>query len=462
MENGSYLISALITLIIVSCVGINSSKKVKNSKDFAIGGRNFSSSQVAASIIGTLVGGASTIGTAQAAFVSGFNGMWFTLGASLGCIFLGFFLAKPLRDANVYTIPEFMIKFYGQKSRVTSSIISSLAIFVHITGQVLAAVAIFTSLFFVGENLAVLITMILIISYIFFGGFLGSSIVGSIKTVLLYITLSVSAYIVLKGFNGVNGFVTSFPKNPWFNLFSNGIFSGLAQGFSLVVGVCSTQTYLQAIFSGKSAEESKRGSFIAALLIPPIGLICTIIGMFMRVNHPEIISKQALPIFVINYLNPVIGGVVIATLIISVVATGAGLTLGISTMISRDIYKVFINKKADDKKELLSLRISVLAVSLLATLMVFLNLDSLILKWAFLSMTLRGTVVFMPLLFVLILKNKTPRKAGFISMIFAPLITIILSTFKLISVDPLYIGMSVSLVIFIGSYILKKDTNLQQ
>lgn len=452
MDNNLYLISTFITLIIVSCFGVRSSKKIKNSNDFAVGGRKFSSSQVAASIIGTLVGGASTIGTAQAAFVSGFNGIWFTLGASIGCLFLGFFLSKPLRNANVNTIPEFMIIYYGNKSRILSSSISSIAIFVHITGQVLAAVAIMTSLFCITESVAVFITMLLIISYIFFGGFLSSSIVGSLKTLLLYVTLSISAFIVLKGFEGVNGIVRSFPSDPWFNIFSEGIFNGLASGFSLVVGVCSTQTYLQAIFSGKDFKASRKGAFFSALLIPPIGLVCILIGMFMRINHPNIISKQALPLFIINHLNPVIGGIMIATLIISVVATGAGLTLGISTMISKDIYKGFINKKADDKKQLFVLRISILIVSLLATIIVFLNMDSLILKWAFLSMTLRGTVIFMPLVVTLLLKDKTPKKAGVISMLVAPIITIFLSIFEIVKMDPLYIGMSISLLIFVIGY----------
>jgi SSS family solute:Na+ symporter len=459
MQNGSYLISTLITLIIVSIMGINASKNVKNSTDFAIGGRNFSSRKVAASIIGTLVGGASTIGTAQAAFVSGFNGMWFTLGASMGCLFLGLFLARPLREANIFTVPEFMIKFYGNRSRMTSSIISSMAIFVHITGQVLASVAIFTSLFNIGENLAVFITMMLIVSYIFFGGFLGSSVVGSIKTVLLYATLSISAYVVLKEFGGADNFVAAYPKDPWFNIFSEGMFSGLAQGFALVVGVCSTQTYLQAIFSGRTAGESQKGAFMSALLIPPIGLICTMIGMFMHNMHPEIISKQALPLFVINYLNPIIGGIVIGTLIISVVATGAGLTLGISTMISRDIYKTVINVRANSKQELLSLRISVLGILFVTSFMVVFNLDSLILKWAFLSMTLRGTVVFMPLIVAVIMKERTPYKAGLLSMIIAPAVTIGLSITDAVDIDPLYIGMGTSLVIFIVFIIFDRKNN---
>ncbi|MDP3385867.1 MAG: hypothetical protein Q8S24_01430, partial [Eubacteriales bacterium] len=80
--------------------------------------------------------------------------------------------------------------------------------------------------------------------------------------------------------------------------------------------------------------------------------------------------------------------------------------------------------------------------------------DSLILQWAFLSMTLRGTVVFMPLIAILILKEKTPRQAGLISMIVAPTVTILLSVLKLTSIDPLYIGMGISTLIIVGCYLI--------
>jgi SSS family solute:Na+ symporter len=239
-------------------------------------------------------------------------------------------------------------------------------------------------------------------------------------------------------------------------LFSNGVLNGLAMGFSLVVGVASTQTYLQAIFSGKSAEESRKGAFISSLLIPPIGILSTLIGMYMKLNHPNIISKQALPLFVLEYLNPVVGGIVIATLIISVVATGAGLTLGISTMISRDVYPYLSNSKLNDKKELLVNRLTVIVISAFVTMMVFFNLDSLILKWAFLSMTLRGTVIFMPMIFALIFKEKTPKRIGFLSMIFSPLIVILLNLLNIKIIDPLYIGLLISMFMFFYGLFLKK------
>ena len=63
-----HYISILISLLIVIGLAISSNRKVKSSEDFSLGGRQMSASKVAGIIIGTLVGGASTIGTAQLAY----------------------------------------------------------------------------------------------------------------------------------------------------------------------------------------------------------------------------------------------------------------------------------------------------------------------------------------------------------------------------------------------------------
>ncbi|WP_432401996.1 sodium:solute symporter family protein [Wukongibacter sp. M2B1] len=455
MTNKMYIFSTILTLLLVSIFGFFSSKRIRTSSDFAVGGRSLGSSQVAGSIIATIVGGASTIGTAELAFNRGINAMWFTLGASIACLFLGIFLAGPLRRAEVETISEFLVRYYGEKAGLATSVLTSIAIFIHITGQVLSSVAILTSMFSVEERVAVIITIGLIISYIIFGGFWGTSIVGILKTLLLYMTLIISGAIVLDKLDGISGLKSSLPPKPWFDMFSGGLWEGLAQGFSLVVGICATQTYLQAMFAGKNEKTSRRGAFISALLIPPIGLVCALIGMFMRINYPTLLSNQALPAFIITYLNPWIGGIMIAALIISVVGTGAGLTLGISTMISRDIYKRLLNPKADDKKQLRVLRVSVFCISFLAMLMVVFNIDSLILKWGFLSMALRGTVVFIPLILAIYLKGKVNKRAGLATMVLSPLITVLYSILKITYIEPLYIGLFASLTIYVIVHIIE-------
>ncbi len=75
-----HLLSMAAVLLLVTAVGIYSGRKIKSAADFATGGRSAGSLLVAATIMGTLVGGASTIGTAQLAFRYGFSAWWFTLG----------------------------------------------------------------------------------------------------------------------------------------------------------------------------------------------------------------------------------------------------------------------------------------------------------------------------------------------------------------------------------------------
>lgn len=61
----------LCTLALITAVGIYAGKKVKSARDFTTGS-NLGAPMIAGSLIGTLVGGSSTIGTAQLAFDYGF------------------------------------------------------------------------------------------------------------------------------------------------------------------------------------------------------------------------------------------------------------------------------------------------------------------------------------------------------------------------------------------------------
>ena len=61
------VIGALAVVLLITFVGIRAGKKVKSAADFNTGS-GMGTFTVAGALIGTLVGGASTIGTAQLAF----------------------------------------------------------------------------------------------------------------------------------------------------------------------------------------------------------------------------------------------------------------------------------------------------------------------------------------------------------------------------------------------------------
>ncbi len=101
----------------------------------------------------------------------------------------------------------------------------------------------------------------------------------------------------------------------------------------------------------------------------------------MRIHFPNINPNEAFPLFLINYLHPILGGVSIATVLISSIATGAGLALGIATMMVKDIIPALSNKKLEDKKQILYLRICILIIGVLTLSIVINNTDSMILDW---------------------------------------------------------------------------------
>ncbi len=434
-----HIISIICTLFLVTTVGIYSIRRIKSAGDFALGNRSIGSTLIAGIIIGTLVGGSSTVGTVQLAYQYGFSAWWFNLGGGIACIILGLFLAKPLRQSNACTAPGFLAQFYGDKSQVLSSIFSSIGIFLSIVSQVLSAVALLTAMFDITPLGAAFISVLLVISYVIFGGVWGTGFVGTIKTFLLYISMIVVGLLAYKLEGGLTGFQANLPSYPWFSLFGRGLSIDLAAAFSMLVGVLSTQTYLQAMFSGKDIQASRRGALISGLLIPPLGFAGVLVGLYMKSYFPHIVPSEALPLFVLHHLPDWLGGIILATLLISTVGCAAGLVLGISTMFSQDIYKKFIAPQADDKTLLLFSRIVIICVSAFTLFFVTNNLNSLILQWTFLSMGLRGSAICLPLLIAL-----------------APCATIFWSIWGWKSIDPLYVGLLISLITLVsGSLMIK-------
>lgn len=441
------IISAIVTLIITAIAGYLGKLKVKNSQDFISAGNKLGVVGVTSMLMGSIIGGASTVGTAQMAYKRGFAAIWFIVGISVASILLGLIYSKQIDKKSSETIPQIIGDTYGKNTRTASSILLSLGMFIHINGQIIACMALFSTIFGIDTIKTTFIVVALLVIYVVFGGFWGGTMVGAIKAILLYSTSIICGAIVVFKFNGISDIRAFFPYEPWFNLFSGGIFSDLGAAISTIVGVLSTQTYFQSIMAGKNSKVSKYSAFLVAFLVLPIGIICTMIGMYMKIHHPTISPSEAFPLFLMNYLNPVLGGVSIATVLISSIATGAGLTLGIATMFTRDIYIELINKNADDRKQIFVLRSIIILIGLLTFFIVINNDDSMILDWGFVSMVFRAAPIFIPVTAAMFFKDKINPKGGFCSVIAGPVAATVWILLGFEKLSSIYIALAASLIV---------------
>jgi SSS family solute:Na+ symporter len=427
----------IFALLVLATAGVRS---VSSSSDFTLAGRKAGSWSVAGGIMGTLVGGASTVGTVQLAFLYGLSAWWFTLGSGLACLFLGSALAPALRQGMVETIPQFISRYHGEQARVCASLFSALGMFIHIVAQLLACGAILATLFNFSTMQGALISSTLVAFFALGGGMRSAGLLGMAKLLLLYGTMVGAGMIAVDTAGGWNQLKSSFPAYPWFSLFGYGVKEGVSDLVSMLVGVISTQTYLQAVFSSRDSVSARRGALISALMIPPLGILGISVGLFMRNQHPTLDSARALPAFLLEYFPSELAGIAFAALLIAAVGTASGLTLGVGTTLKVDILAKLLLK---EKHELAVMRMLTLGVILAALAILLFNLDSAIMKWSFLSMGLRGATLCFPLLCAVFLRERTSRSGGVISIYTAPLAVIaagIIGT----SIPPLMIGLSVS------------------
>lgn len=409
-------------------------------------------------IMGTLVGGSSTVGTAQLAYHYGLSAWWFTLGGGIGCLVLALVYAVPLRHKGCDTLIGVIRQEYGPTAGLLASVLNSIGTFINIISQLLAASAVVLVLWpKLGTLWTILISAVFMALYVIFGGTRGAGMVGMLKLILLYVSMVACGALALYLSGGLSGLFTlvrGFRAETgvnYFSLFAQGVGKDLGSALSLLLGVLTTQTYAQAVLSGKSDASARKGALLSAILIPPIGACGIVVGLFMRtVTDPTVfVAKTALTSFTLTYLPPLLGGLVLGTLFISSVGTGAGLALGISTILNRDVIQHFTPRfSAPEKSDRLSKLLIILVLALGCCLSTG-PLGDTILSFAFMSMGLRGAVIFMPLSFALWASGRIPRHFALASIIVGPVLVLLFGTVLsgMLPFDPLFAGIIACAVI---------------
>ncbi len=439
-------LGVLISVSLIAILAISTGGKGKTKKALSTG-------LVTGVIMGTLVGGSSTIGTAQLAFTFGASAWWFTLGAGISCLILAFIYTDALRRENGKTITGIIAAQYGARVGTLASVLNSLGTFINILVQLIAATAViavicpWVSLWFSLIFSAAFMTL-----YVIFGGTRGSGIVGLLKLALIYFSILACCAIVLANTDGLGGFVamvetiSASAQQNFFSLFGRGIAEDLGACLSMIVGITTTQIYAQALTSAQNNTSARLGAAISALLIAIIGLGGIMVGLYMRAHHPDIDPKCALTEFVLLQMPDLLAGLVLGTLFITVIGTGAGLSLGVATLIQKDLLSHRIkNTFTIDSAQVLQRFI--IAFILVSAAFCCLVLESdLILGYSYLSMALRGTVVFAPLIAALWFKGQVKPEFVMASTLLGPLLVIALKPFDL-GINPLFISLAVTFIV---------------
>lgn len=474
-----HIVGIVASIVAIETIGILSARKVKSGSDWSHSSGKAGSWVVGGIILGTLIGGQSTIGTSQLAFSFGFSSWWFTLGAAIGCLILALPYAPALRGSGCTTVTEVTRNVFGRKLEMLSSTLCAIGIFLSVVAQVLSLSAILTTLFHISFVAAAVFSAATMLIFVLFGGVWSAGLGGVVKMILLLFSALLGGIVVLMlshGFEGLYGDIENvmiltgtdgeFQQN-YHNLFARGISKDLGSALSVILGVVCTQSYAQGIWAAKDIATARKGAFVAAIVAVPVGVACSFIGMYMRGHYltpeeMEVIAhadntlghsfgiiettSQAFPLFAVNHMPAIFGGILLGTMIVTAIVGGAGLTLGATTILTRDVVGTLAPKFVNEKGVLLTERLITFALLFGAAIAAMAVSGSFINDLGFLSMGLRVATIFLPLSFALFAPRRVSPQRMLWSVVLSTAALFVAKVFPMWGIEPTFVALAAGLL----------------
>ena len=364
------------------------SKRTKTAKSFYTAGGEITGFQNGLAISGDFMSAASFLGISGLVYLTGFDGLIYSIGFLVGWPIILLLIAEPLRNLGKYSFADVASFRLKQKPiRLLAACGSLFTVILYLIAQMVGAGKLIEILFGLPYYAAVLIVGGLMILYVTFGGMLATTWVQIIKAILLLSGASLISILVLQEFD--------FNLNLFFieatNIHSKGIdilapgglisdpISAISLGLALMFGTAGLPHILMRFFTVKDAVQARKSVVYATGFIGYFYILTFIIGfgaIILVSQNPlylddlgGLIGKNNMAAI---HLAHAVGGEVLlgfisAVAFATILAVVSGLTLAGASAISHDLYaNVFNHKKTNEKKEMQVSKIATITLGLLA------------------------------------------------------------------------------------------------
>ena len=306
-----------------------------------------------------------------------------------------------------------------------------------------------------------MLTVALMLVYVVFGGTLSAGEIGKIKVALLYGAIIAGTMIIWRS-GIIPSFRTDLEPTGYFDPLLFGAGEETGKVLSVVLGLTSTQSYMQAMRMARSDRAARNGGIISAVLIPLIGAGSMLIGLFMRMQQPDLAnSKDAFSLFILQYMPDWLSGIFMGALFLVVIGAGASVALTAATILIRGVVCPLCPRFNDEKACLVLIRLSIIASLAISCMLGSGPLGTMVLNFTFLSTRIMAATLFAPLMCALFLPGKVHRTWACLSAAAGPAAVLLFTAWKVLPFDSMFAGIFVSvLCCMVGALQNRKKTHL--
>lgn len=388
-ENNYIAIIMFILFVTVTLfITYLASKKSSTADGFYTAGGNITGLQNGLAISGDFMSAASFLGISGLVYLTGFDGLIYSIGFLIGWPIILLLIAEPLRNLGKYSFADVVSFRLSQRPiRILAACGSLSTVILYLIAQMVGAGKLIEILFGLPYYSAVMIVGGLMILYVTFGGMLATTWVQIIKAILLLFGATTIAILVLFQFNfDINLFfneATNIHKKGVSILSPGGLISdpisAVSLGLALMFGTAGLPHILMRFFTVSDAKQARKSVAYATGFIGYFYLLTFIIGfgaIILISNNPSYLDGSNTLIGGNNmaaiHLAHAVGGDILlgfisAVAFATILAVVSGLTLAGASAISHDLYaNAFFKGKQTEKSEMFVSKIATIFLGVLS------------------------------------------------------------------------------------------------
>lgn len=388
-------ISLAIYFLLMIAIGVYAYFKQQDDVEgYMLGGRQLSPAVAALSAGASDMSGWLILGLPGYMYASGIVSLWIAGGLTVGA-FVNYLLVAPrlrvfteIAD-NALTLPDYFSNRFDDTShllRITSAAVIIVFFTVYTAASLVGGGKLFESSLGMSYGLGVWLTAGVVVAYTLFGGFLAVSLTDFVQGVIMLIAMLLVPIVAFSEVGGFSaGIEVAHLVNPeLFNIMSGVTVMGAISLAAWGLGYFGQPHIIVRFMAIRSHKDVPTAcgigmswmivSLIGALMVGLSG-IAYIHNHNMKLDDPETIFL----VFSDLLFHPLVSGFLLAAILAAIMSTISSQLLVASSSLTRDVYKLFLDKDASESRQVLVGRICVVAVALLAVLIAG-NKDSSVLK----------------------------------------------------------------------------------
>ena len=355
MSNSDVVLATLFAYkIILLGIGFWSSRRISNTTDFFLGGRQLGAFTAGLSYAASTSSAWVLLGFSGFVYSIGLSAVWMVPGIWAGYAVVWLYFGPRLhlesQQHRQLTLTDFLLQdSQGDSTRNTTAAVAALLILLcfvfYIAAQFDAAGKALAEHFALSFTQAILVGASIVIVYSLFGGFWAVSITDTVQAiVMLVVSISVPAATVMAagGFDALWQTLET-TMGPDYLSISGGhsplLFAGFVIGvMGMSLGALGQPHLISRLMAIKNNQERIRGFGIVITwgVVVFVGMI--LLGLAGRALTPELASGETLFYqAAASYLPPIVAGVVVAATLSAVMSTVDSILISAAGAVANDM-----------------------------------------------------------------------------------------------------------------------------